>query len=183
MPSSMPNLSNGPNCSPRWSVESLITINRTRSNSNENIQSETARPAPLLWAVGGIPQGRITIEQVVDKLGLVGKFGMTRTGNSLQGDCPAGHDSTNHKCFSVDLRITCIMLQLWRIGDMIRSSSWPRDQISRPLNWLIDTLAPDLRTQLELNQEGLTASKRNSIVALRCIDLYSNMVANSSLRR
>lgn len=41
---------------------------------------------------------RIPIEEVTKRLGLK----LTRTGNSLQGHCPAGHPSKNGRCFSVN---------------------------------------------------------------------------------
>ena len=41
---------------------------------------------------------RIPIQDVVARLGLK----LTRTGNSLQGNCPTGHSSKNGHCFSVN---------------------------------------------------------------------------------
>ena len=41
---------------------------------------------------------RIPIQDVVSRLGL----DLIKTGNSLQGDCPTGHPSANHRCFSIN---------------------------------------------------------------------------------
>ena len=40
----------------------------------------------------------IPISEVANRLGLK----LTKTGNSLQGDCPTGHPSSNHRCFSIN---------------------------------------------------------------------------------
>lgn len=40
------------------------------------------------------------IQQLVDKLQLK----LTKSGNSLQGDCPTGHPSQNHRCFSINIQ-------------------------------------------------------------------------------
>ena len=40
----------------------------------------------------------IPIQEVANLLGLK----LTKTGNSLQGDCPSGHPSSNHRCFSIN---------------------------------------------------------------------------------
>ena len=40
----------------------------------------------------------IPIQEVASRLGLK----LTKTGNSLQGDCPSGHPSSNHRCFSIN---------------------------------------------------------------------------------
>lgn len=41
---------------------------------------------------------RIPIQDVGSRLGM----DLTKTGNSLQGDCPTGHPSSNHHCFSIN---------------------------------------------------------------------------------
>jgi len=41
---------------------------------------------------------RVPIQDVANILGLK----LTKTGNSLQGDCPTGHPSSNHRCFSIN---------------------------------------------------------------------------------
>ena len=41
---------------------------------------------------------RVPIQDVANSLGLK----LTKTGNSLQGDCPSGHPSSNHRCFSIN---------------------------------------------------------------------------------
>jgi DNA primase len=48
-------------------------------------------------------KNKVTIEQVLDRLGLITKFGLQETGSRLQGDCPTGHPSEGHQCFSVSM--------------------------------------------------------------------------------
>ncbi len=45
---------------------------------------------------------RVTIEEVAIKLDLPTKLKLQKTGNSLQGECPTGHSSTSHTCFSMN---------------------------------------------------------------------------------
>ena len=61
---------------------------------------QTAGPSlgPLIAEVKDL----VSIEQAADALELRVKLGLQLIGTSLQGDCPTGHDSANHRCFSID---------------------------------------------------------------------------------
>jgi DNA primase len=94
---------------------------------------------------------RINIVQVADALGIIKKFNMQKTGSSLQGDCPTGHPSTSHRCFSIDTDANfyhCFSCN--ESGDIISLVELV-NQVSfmEAIKWLVDTFAQDLSVEVE----------------------------------
>jgi DNA primase len=94
---------------------------------------------------------RINIVQVADALGIVKKFNMQKTGSSLQGDCPTGHPSTSHRCFSIDTDdnfFHCFSCN--ESGDIISLVELV-NQVSfmEAIKWLVDTFTQDLSVEVE----------------------------------
>jgi DNA primase catalytic core len=94
---------------------------------------------------------RINIVQVADALGIVKKFNMQKTGSSLQGDCPTGHPSTSHRCFSIDTDDNFYLcFSCNESGDIISLVELV-NQVSfmEAIKWLVDTFAQDLSVEVE----------------------------------
>lgn len=105
---------------------------------------------------------RVTIELVLERLGLITKYSMIKTGNSIQGDCPTGHASSNHRCFSVDLDdklFNCF--HCGETGDIVSLVQLARNAgFMDAMNWLVDTFSPDLKGDLEAIGEGETPDQK-----------------------
>lgn len=115
------------------------------------------KPAAPLWGplVSKI-KARVNIEQVADTLGIVKQYRMQRTGASLQGDCPTGHPSANHQCFSIDTAdqfYHCFSCN--ETGDIISLVELIQHvSFMEAVKWIIDTFTPDLAGEVDdlLNQ-------------------------------
>ena len=105
---------------------------------------------------------RVAIDKVVAQLDLETKYNMTRTGNSIQGDCPTGHASSNHRCFSVNLDVGyfhCFSCN--EAGDVLSLVELVRKTGFRDaLQWLVQQFAPDLKPMLDTIEEGETPEQK-----------------------
>ena len=94
---------------------------------------------------------QVAIIQVANKLGIIKKYDLKKTGTSLQGDCPTGHPSTNHSCFSVDTKENlyhCFSCN--EAGDIISMVELVESvSFIGALRWLIDAFTPDLKAELD----------------------------------
>jgi len=92
---------------------------------------------------------RISIKEVAEKLDLL--HGLTKTGNSLQGDCPTGHASQNHKCFSIvtsENYYHCFNCEA--AGDILDLVVLARRTNNYDaLRWLVENCTPDLMTDFQ----------------------------------
>jgi DNA primase catalytic core len=120
-----------------------------------NLQAEKTA-APLWGPLVSKIKARVSIEQVADTLGIVKKFRMRKIGASLQGDCPTGHPSENHQCFSIDTAdqfYHCFSCS--ETGDIISLVELIQHvSFMEAVKWLIDTFTQDLTAEAEevLNQ-------------------------------
>jgi DNA primase catalytic core len=127
----------------------------------------TEKPAAPLWGplVSKI-KTRVSIEQVADTLGIVKNFRMRKTGASLQGDCPTGHPSENHQCFSIDTAdqfYHCFSCgetgDLFSLVELIQHVSF-----TEAVKWLIDTFTPDLAGEADELLNQLTPEQKEFFV-------------------
>ena len=118
--------------------------------------------APKLGPLVSSLKDQAPIERVVDRLGLVAKYGMVRTGSSIQGDCPTGHESSNHRCFSVDVEDNLFhCFHCGECGDIVSLVQLVRNSgFMDAVNWIVDTFAPDLKGDLEAIGEGETPEQK-----------------------
>jgi DNA primase catalytic core len=112
--------------------------------------------APLWGPLVSKIKARVSIEQAVDALGIVKQYRMQRTGASLQGDCPTGHPSANHQCFSIDTADQFYhCFSCGETGDIISLVELIQHvSFMEAVKWLIDTFTPDLAGEVDglLNQ-------------------------------
>ncbi|MCX6133026.1 MAG: CHC2 zinc finger domain-containing protein [Ignavibacteriales bacterium] len=67
-----------------------------------NLKDTKRKATPKLGSLIASLKDRVTLEEVVERLGLPKKLNLQKTGSSLQGECPTGHSSTSGRCFSLD---------------------------------------------------------------------------------
>ena len=91
---------------------------------------------------------QVTIVQVADKLGIIKKYNLKKTGTSLQGDCPTGHLSANHSCFSVDTKENLYhCFSCSEAGDIISMVELVESvSFIGALRWLVEAFAPNLKS-------------------------------------
>lgn len=92
----------------------------------------------------------IPIEEVTDKLNLVSLYNLRRIGTGLQGDCPSGHASDSHKCFSINFKDNFFKCFHCGIGgsviDLVMvTNKYPDSR--EAVQYLIDTFRPDLQKE------------------------------------
>jgi DNA primase catalytic core len=115
-----------------------------------NIKS--TEPKSRKWAtlVSKIKE-RISIADVADRLDIIKKYDLKPTGSSLQGDCPTGHPSESHRCFSVDTKDNFYhCFSCAEAGDIISMVKLIKSiSFLGALRWLVDTFTPDLKPDLD----------------------------------
>ncbi|MCX6135902.1 MAG: CHC2 zinc finger domain-containing protein [Ignavibacteriales bacterium] len=94
---------------------------------------------------------RVRMVDVANRLGIVNRYNMQRTGTSLQGDCPTGHDSANHRCFTIDMGedlYHCFSCN--EAGDIISMVELVQSMsFIESLRWLVETFTPDLKGEID----------------------------------
>lgn len=89
----------------------------------------------------------IPIDQVAESLGL----GLKKHGVNLQGDCPTGHASKHHQCFSLNLRgnyLSCFSCGAG--GDVIDLVELVKGiEFIPAMKWLAERFRPDLLPLLD----------------------------------
>ncbi|GIK22783.1 MAG: hypothetical protein BroJett005_21970 [Ignavibacteriota bacterium] len=100
-------------------------------------------------------KNNIRIEDVVNKLG---GLDLTRTGNSLQGNCPTGHSSQGEKCFSINTDKNFYhCFNCGAAGDNISLVELVNNLgFSESLNWFKENFELDLDVTEEIRQENKT---------------------------
>ncbi|MBZ0181027.1 MAG: DUF5906 domain-containing protein [Melioribacteraceae bacterium] len=127
---------------------------------------------------------KVSIQDVVTKLGI----SLTKNGTSYQGDCPSGHPSSNHKCFSIPEKenyfhcFSCgasgdiiALVELTNNSDHKSAIAWINSNFSLGLDLTNFKITP--KTQEEINNEQIL-SKRN-IVLSGVIEIGKDMLYNS----
>jgi DNA primase len=94
---------------------------------------------------------QVSIGDVADKLGIIKKYGLKPTGSSLQGDCPTGHTSANHSCFSVDTEENLYhCFSCGKAGDILSMVELVESvSFIGALRWLSNEFAPNLMSELD----------------------------------
>ena len=121
-----------------------------------NLRSQQSHIPDLTDIIRQI-KDRVNIVDVATTLGLQKKLFMQQTGMSLQGDCPTGHPSTGHRCFSIDLSENFYhCFSCGESGDIVglvmlanRMGVW------EAVGWLADKFTPDLKNILDESIEDL----------------------------
>ncbi|MFA6468296.1 MAG: DnaB-like helicase C-terminal domain-containing protein [Bacteroidota bacterium] len=114
-----------------------------------NLNIETASPnwGPLVAKI----KEKVEIAQVADKLNVIKKYNLQKTGSSLQGDCPTGHPSANHSCFSIDTKeglYHCFSCN--EAGDIISLVELVESKsFIESMRWLVETFIPELKDELD----------------------------------
>ena len=105
---------------------------------------------------------RVTITEVVDKLNLSLLLNLQKTGNELQGDCPTGHPSANHKCFSIDTDENLYhCFSCGESGNVVQLVALVNNTgIYQATRWVVDNLAPDLSEKFQEFEDGLTEEQK-----------------------
>jgi DNA primase catalytic core len=93
----------------------------------------------------------VSILAVTEKLNLVPQYQLTKHGDELTGDCPAGHDSTGHHCFNISLNkhlFHCFSCK--ESGDIISLVSLVRKvNFKDALRWLAEQFRPELLSLID----------------------------------
>ena len=105
---------------------------------------------------------RVTINEVVDKLNLTQLLNLQKTGNELQGDCPTGHPSTNHKCFSIDTDENLYhCFSCGESGNIVQLVAlFNKTGIYQATRWVVDNLAPDLSEKFQELEDSLSEEQK-----------------------
>ena len=121
-------------------------------------QSAALKLGPLVSSL----KDRVTIDLILERLGLITKYSMVRSGTSIQGDCPTGHASSNHRCFSVDLEDNLFhCFHCGEAGDIVSLVELVRNSgFLDAMNWLVETYTPELKGDLEAIGEGQTPEQK-----------------------
>ncbi|MGD0233161.1 MAG: DnaB-like helicase C-terminal domain-containing protein [Syntrophorhabdales bacterium] len=92
----------------------------------------------------------VNIGDVVERL----RLPLKRHGNCLQGDCPTGHQSTGHTCFSVNLKgnyYNCFHCK--EAGDIFDLVELVHNvEFKDALKWIAQEFRPDLLPQVEKHE-------------------------------
>jgi DNA primase len=101
----------------------------------------------------------VSIEQVVDDLNLISQYNLTRTGENLMGDCPTGHESTNHQCFGINTDkgfFYCFHCgETGDIIDLVRITKGA--EFKDALRWLVERYKPEDLAALDNMQYSMNA--------------------------
>jgi len=105
---------------------------------------------------------RVTINEVVDKLNLSLLLNLQKTGNELQADCPTGHPSDNHKCFSIDTDENLYhCFSCGESGNVVQLVALVNNTgIYQATRWVVDNLAPDLSDKFQELEDGLSEEQK-----------------------
>lgn len=130
---------------------------------------------------------KVSIKDVVTKLGI----SLTKNGTSYQGDCPSGHPSSNHKCFSIpenENYFRCFscgasgdvisLVELTNNSDHKSAIAWINSNFSLGLDLTNFKITP--KTQEEINNEQIL-SKRD-IVLSKVIEIGKEMLYTSEAK-
>ena len=112
---------------------------------------ETEKAGPNWGPLVSKIKGRVPIVEVAEALDLVQKYDLQPSGSALQGNCPTGHPSENHRCFSLDTNENlyhCFSCN--EAGDIISLVELVKSMsFIESLQWLVETFTPDLRGELD----------------------------------
>jgi DNA primase len=104
----------------------------------------------------------VTIDEVVDKLDLRIKCKLQKAGSLLQGDCPTGHPSSGHHCFSVDIEDGLYYCFSCKIGGDIIELVALVQNVNRfqASKWIAEQFVPNLLQKFEETMADQTEEQR-----------------------
>lgn len=121
-----------------------------------NLRSRQSRTPDLTGIIRQI-KDRVSIMEAAKALDLQQKLSLQQTGMSLQGNCPTGHPSTGHHCFSLDLTdhfYHCF--SCGESGDIVALVMLVNGiGVFEAVKWLADQFTPDLKQPLDESLENL----------------------------